>query len=69
MTTISWLMLLEEIIAVYTDIRSKPINIKCSVIDCGTYTFHRASVRLSVVPTVWFNINLKNVKFLPCYIY
>jgi hypothetical protein len=33
-TKINWLMLIKEIIAVYTDNYTKPINVKRSVTDC-----------------------------------
>jgi hypothetical protein len=33
-TKIDWLMLFKEIIPVYTDNHTKPINTKCRVSDC-----------------------------------
>jgi hypothetical protein len=33
-TKINWLTLFKEIIAVYTENRTKPINKECRVIDC-----------------------------------
>jgi hypothetical protein len=33
-TKINWLMLFKEIMAVYSEDHTKPINTKCSVTDC-----------------------------------
>jgi hypothetical protein len=33
-TKINWLMLFKEIIADYSENHAKPINTKCSIIDC-----------------------------------
>jgi hypothetical protein len=33
-TKIYWLILFKEIIAVYSENHTKPINIKCSITDC-----------------------------------
>jgi hypothetical protein len=42
-TKINWLMLLKEIILVYSNNYTKPINAKGTVTDCqvaGTYSYH-----------------------------
>jgi hypothetical protein len=53
MTTINWLMLFKEIIAVYCDNHTKPINTLCGqneelqiVTTGGTYRYHRPFVIL-----------------------
>jgi hypothetical protein len=33
-TVMNWLMLFKELIAVYSENRTKPINTKCSIADC-----------------------------------
>jgi hypothetical protein len=38
-TTINWLMLFKEIIAVYSEKNAKPINTKCSITDCQSRWF------------------------------
>jgi hypothetical protein len=38
-TKINWLMLLKEIIAVYSEKHAKQINTKCSVTDCQSRWF------------------------------
>jgi hypothetical protein len=38
-TKINWLMLFEEIIAVYSENHAKPINTKCSITDCQSIWF------------------------------
>jgi hypothetical protein len=38
-TKINWLMLFKEIIAVYSENQAKPINTKCSIIDCQSRWF------------------------------
>jgi hypothetical protein len=38
-TKINWLMLFEEIIAVYSENHAKPINTKCSITDCQSRWF------------------------------
>jgi hypothetical protein len=42
-TKINWLMLFKEIIDVYTENNTEPINTKCKVNDCkagGIYIYH-----------------------------
>jgi hypothetical protein len=44
-TKINWLMLFKEIIAVYSEKHTKPINTKCSITDCqsgGSYSYRSA---------------------------
>jgi hypothetical protein len=38
-TKINWLMLLKEIIAIYSENHAKPINTKCSITDCQSRWF------------------------------
>jgi hypothetical protein len=38
-TTINWLTLFKEIIAVYSENQAKPINTKCSIKDCQSRWF------------------------------
>jgi hypothetical protein len=38
-TSINWLTLFKEIIAVYSENRAKPINTKCSITDCQSRWF------------------------------
>jgi hypothetical protein len=38
-TTINWLMLFKEIIAIYSENHVKPINTKCSITDCQSRWF------------------------------
>jgi hypothetical protein len=38
-TKIKWLMLVKEIIAVYSENHAKPINTKCCIIDCQSRWF------------------------------
>jgi hypothetical protein len=38
-TKINWLTLFKEIIAVYSENHTKPINIKCSITDCQSRWF------------------------------
>jgi hypothetical protein len=43
---INWLMLFQEIIAVYSENHAKPINTKCSITDCQSRWFISLSLGL-----------------------
>jgi hypothetical protein len=55
-TKINWLMLFKEIIAVYSENHTKPINTKCSITDCKSrwliwLPLGLKGLRIGMVPT------------------
>jgi hypothetical protein len=48
-TKINWLMLFEEIIAVYNENHAKPIHTKCSITDCKSRWFIYLPLGLKVL--------------------
>jgi hypothetical protein len=47
-TKINWLMLCKEIITVYSENHTKPINAKCSITDCQS-RWYRSALKVKIV--------------------